>query len=197
MPPESSARRLVVAVTGTPGTGKSTFAKMLSKAVRGSSVIEINDVARVLGLYTGRTWHGSREVQVRRLAQAVKKRVSMAGGLVLVVGHLAPDLGIKCDIAVVTRLSLRKLESRLKLRHYHAEKMRENLISEALDYCGTAMSRACSELYEIEGAAEARTVAAYITKRAEGVSAAKPKLRAHDKVREIMGMVANGNPYGL
>ncbi len=187
---------MVVVVTGTPGTGKSTFARMLSDSA-GATVIEINDVAREQGLYSGRRWHGSREVRMGPLAKAVSSCVAKSRGLVVVVGHLAPDLGIRCNIAVVTRLGLRRLAERLEARRYHAEKVRENLISEALDYCGTAMQGLGGECYEIESMTEYRAMAAYIAKRHDGKMAAPPKLKEHGKMQDIMALVKDGNRYGL
>ena len=190
-------RSIVVVVTGTPGTGKSTFARMLARGLRGSSMIEINEVVRELGLYTGRKWHGSHEVKMKQLAGALARRIGELRGPVIVVGHLAPDLGIKCDIAVVMRLGLKRLEGRLKRRRYHAEKIRENLVSEALDYCGVAMGHLSRELYEVESAAERRAVAGYIRKKLSGTKADRPRLKSHDKLHDIIAMTRNGNPYGL
>ena len=187
----------MVVVTGTPGTGKSTFARTLALHIENPSVIEINDVARELGLYTGKTWHGSKEVDMKRLASAVKRRIGAAKGLAVVVGHLAPDLGIKCDIAVITRLSLKRLVVRLAARKYHAEKIRENIISEALDYCGLSMDGLASEIYEIEERSEYELVKRYITLRASGKKATAPKLKSHDKIRALAGMARSGNRYKL
>ncbi len=197
--PSSRDRRkgLVVVVTGTPGTGKSTFARALDRRAGNASLIEINNVAKELGLYTGNTWHGSKEVRIRQLAAAVRRRIGAAKGLTIVVGHLAPDLGIKCDVAVVTRLGLRKLAERLSARKYHADKIRENLISEALDYCGTAMEGLARETYEVEKPGEMAAVQRYIAARAAGRYASAPKARRYSKEKELVSMVKGGNRYGL
>jgi len=113
-----------VAVTGTPGVGKtSTCSK-----VRRVRVVHVNELVDELGLVSGYDRRRrAKEVDVGKLAKAV----CALEGDVLLEGHLSHLL--KPDIAIVLRCSPKVLERRLRRKGWPDEKVRENVEAEAVD----------------------------------------------------------------
>jgi adenylate kinase len=113
-----------VAVTGTPGTGKTTATERLDTDL---DVVHLNEVVRAEGLYD--------EVDEERDSviadiEAVEERLGDRDDLV-VDSHLAHHLDV--DRVVVLRCHPEEVERRLRERGESAAKAAENAESEALD----------------------------------------------------------------
>ena len=120
------------ALTGTPGTGKTTLQRAASDA--GWLTVEVSELARSHGAVTGRDeTRGVDEVDVGRLRSAWRAEHAKlaATDRVLLVGHLSHLL--PCDIIVVLRTSPRVLRARLEARGYPSAKVQENVEAEAVD----------------------------------------------------------------
>jgi adenylate kinase len=189
-----SINRLVVAVTGTPGVGKSLFSKQLASKARNAKVIEINDIVHQNGLYSGLDKFGSKIVDLRALNSALKRKVRASQGLVIVAGHLVPDLNFGQRITIVLRLSLKGLKARLRKRKYPEEKIKENLISEALDYCGIGVAGKGAEVYEAESAKERRALMGYVLSVYGGKPQPRPKPKSISKMGELLELIKEGYP---
>ncbi|MFP8958235.1 adenylate kinase family protein [Natrialbaceae archaeon A-CW3] len=116
-----------VAITGTPGTGKTTASSLLESRLEGFDVVHLNEVLEREGLYT--------EVDEER-----ESKVADLDGLaawlegrddVLVESHLAHHF--EADRVAVLRCEPSQLETRLRNRGESTAKARENAESEALD----------------------------------------------------------------
>ncbi len=116
-----------IIITGSPGTGKSSVAKALSRRL-GMTLIDLKRVA------AGKKLVGkNHEVDIGRLARAVRPLVRK--GDFIVEGHLACEFRIPADFIFVLRTNPRALGRRLAKRHYGAKKLGDNLMGEMLDYC--------------------------------------------------------------
>lgn len=122
-----------VVITGVPGTGKTTVAKKLAKATA-CKLIEINKLVDEHKLWKGKDKFGSRIVEIKRLCTKLKTEMKNEKNII-VEGHLACDMKLPADIAIVLRTNPKKLEARLAKRGYPREKVEENLMAEMLDYC--------------------------------------------------------------
>jgi adenylate kinase len=141
-----TADPLVVAVTGTPGTGKTTASEHLDHRV-----VHLNDHVDAAGLY--------HDVDAERDSQVVDPtalrewfdefRERDTDPVVVVESHLAHHL--PADRVVVLRCSPRALETRLTDREGPAS-VRENAESEALDVIlAAAVDRHGTDaIYEID-----------------------------------------------
>lgn len=127
----------VIAVSGTPGTGKTRFARLL---------------ARKLGInYVSLTWfamqhdlmkcydHKRRTYVIDELGltRELRRYLATLKGQVLVEGHYSGRLVPKrfTEIVFVLRCDPDILKTRLKRRGYSDEKVRENVEAEVLDIC--------------------------------------------------------------
>jgi adenylate kinase len=115
-----------VALTGTPGTGKSAVAAALRPRLRS---IEVADLARQLG--AGRSLPNGVEVDLPRLRRRLRSP-GVLRGIDLVVGHLAHLLPVR-DV-VILRCRPEELERRLRrARRGSPLDRRANGTAEAVD----------------------------------------------------------------
>jgi adenylate kinase len=132
-----------VAVTGTPGTGKTTATEHLETNL---DIVHLNDVVEDEGLYT--EVDEARDSKVADL-EAVREWLDGRDD-VLVESHLAHLLDV--DRVVVLRCAPGELERRLVERGEPTEKAEENAESEALDVILSESVRIHGEgsVYEID-----------------------------------------------
>ncbi len=188
---------LLIAVTGTPGVGKTTFSKKLASKLEDTDLIEINNLVDKHELYSGKDEFGTKIVNLGKLNSILSGELKKRRKHVVLVGHLAPELRLKYDIAVVLRCNLEKLSKRLEKRHYQREKLSENIISESLDYCGLKIARKSKETYEIETDSAHKEVMAYIIAVSQGKKAKMPEEKRINKMKDLLVMVKKDNRYGL
>lgn len=136
-----------VAVTGTPGTGKTTVTTLLeSETDLGLEVIHCNDLIEEEELHTGvDEERDSVIVDLEALASRLEEDDD-----VIFESHLAHH--IEADRVVVLRCHPETLESRLRERGESDAKARENAESEALDVVlAEAVDRhGLESVYELE-----------------------------------------------
>ncbi len=119
---------MIVSITGTPGTGKSSAGGVL--AARGHKVIELGDLIREHRLYDGLDEErGSLEVDPDLLAERLP--ALLPSGDVILVGHLSHL--VPADLIVVLRCRPSVLVKRLGSRGWPGPKVQENMEAEALD----------------------------------------------------------------
>ncbi len=111
---------MIIIITGTPGTGKTTVAKLLEKRL-GIPVYD-DKIA------------GKGSVDLRRLrmkAMAIVRREKD----VIFEGHLYCEVKLPADRVFVLRTNPFALLKRLEERKWSRKKVMENVLAEALDYC--------------------------------------------------------------
>lgn len=125
-------KRLRFVLTGTPGVGKHTSARIIADKIN-AEIIDINHVAIDNNAISEKTDLGL-DVDVKRLAKLLEKMLNTKRNDLMIVGHLAPYVlrpeGI--GMVAVLRRSPYELEKTLKKRGYSADKVRENVASEIL-----------------------------------------------------------------
>ena len=121
---------MIIAITGTPGTGKTSVAKKL--VMEGYIVLDLNRIACENNFLLGRDEkRNSNIVDIDKLNLFIKKNYSKFD-IVFVEGHLSHLL--KCvDKLVVLRLEPSQLKKHLKKKRWNEKKIKENLESEILD----------------------------------------------------------------
>lgn len=121
-----------VALTGVPGTGKTTLAAALAQR-RGWVAVGLNELARERGLLgdADAARGGARIVDLDALAEAVNEEYATALPVLLLEGHFAHEMD--ADLVVLLRADPLVLAARLRARGWSEEKVRENVEAEALD----------------------------------------------------------------
>ncbi|MFB6204612.1 MAG: adenylate kinase family protein [Candidatus Nanohaloarchaea archaeon] len=110
---------MIIALTGTPGTGKTSVSEEL-----GYPVIHLTEYVKEHGLGEQREEF---EVDVPAMVESLED----LDGDHVIEGHLAHH--VPADICIVLRCAPDELEERLSDRDYPPQKVRENIESEALD----------------------------------------------------------------
>lgn len=129
----------VIIITGTPGTGKTRFAKKLAKKEKAVH-IDVNELIKKEKLY--KKYNKSlrtREVDINKLNKRLIKLIKefkKKKQRIIIDSHLSHYLPKKyVDLCIVKRCDLKTLKKRLEKRKYPKKKIRENIESEILDIC--------------------------------------------------------------
>jgi adenylate kinase len=112
---------MIVAITGTPGTGKKSAGRVLSSL--GKSVMSVEEIAREHGLLEGEEC----EIDTERLRHVT----SDLKGEMYITGHLAHYTA--WSVGFVLRCQPSVLYARLRERGWSEEKILENVRAEVLD----------------------------------------------------------------
>jgi len=131
---------MYIALTGTPGTGKSSAAKIL--ADRGHTIITVEELARKHGAIE--SVEGELEVDTETLSAALAE----SDETVIIEGHLAHHL--PNEICIILRCHPEIMRKRLSKRNYSREKLLDNLEAEAIDIILTEAIEACQNVCEID-----------------------------------------------
>jgi len=126
--------RFRLVITGSPGVGKHTSARLVAKKFRGSRVIDINKLAIANNaILEGKDRYGT-SIDIKKVSRLIEHETKTNRKDLIFVGHLAPYVinpeGI--SIAIVLRRSPYELISVFQKRHYSPEKAKENIASEIL-----------------------------------------------------------------
>ncbi len=139
----------VIVVTGTPGVGKTTLTKIFAKKI-GAKLYDATSIVNKNKFYSGKDKFGSKIVKMDKLSLEIAKIIkSEKSKLIIFEGHLLCDIKIKGAIAVVLREHLTTVKNRLEKRDYPKEKLKSDIVSEAIDYCGSAALENYKDVYEI------------------------------------------------
>ena len=125
-------KKLRLVITGNPGVGKHTSAKIIAERIN-AEIIDINEVA-IDNNATGKKTDLGLDVDVKRLVRLLEKLLKTKKRDLVIMGHLAPYVLKPAGISLVAvlRRSPYELEKTLKKRGYRVDKVRENVASEIL-----------------------------------------------------------------
>ncbi|MDL5504146.1 MAG: adenylate kinase family protein, partial [Candidatus Methanoperedens sp.] len=127
---------MIIALSGTPGTGKTTVCEVIrehSQYRKQFSIIDVNKLVLDEKIYTGKdeerdTYEADMDKLGKRLKQEIEKK---QGRDVIMEGHLSHHL--PADAVIVLRAHPVALRKRLgKRKNYSFQKVKENCDAEAL-----------------------------------------------------------------
>ena len=140
---------MIIAITGTPGTGKTSISKGLIK--KGFNVIDLNKIAYEKKYLLGKDEkRNSFIIDTNKLDIYIKKNYKTKE-LIFIEGHLSHLLNC-VDIVIILRLNPSKLKNNLLKRKWKKEKINENLEAEILDIilCETIQLHSPDKVMEID-----------------------------------------------
>lgn len=149
---------MIIALTGTPGTGKTSVAEELE----GFEVIDLTKFVKERGLgEEGNEF----EVDVETMVEALDQEIDSEKD-VLIEGHLAHHF--PADFCAVLRCNPEELRKRLSQRDYTEEKIEENVESEVLDVVLSEAVEEQGKIIEIDTTGrDAEEAAAEVERRIE------------------------------
>lgn len=127
--------RKIIALTGTPGTGKTAVSRILKK--KGFAVIDLNSEIRKRKLYSAydrkRKTYVADFGKIERFLKKELKQEKYENKTIIIDSHLSHLLPSRIvDFVVVLRCEPAELERRLSERGWSAEKIRENVEAEII-----------------------------------------------------------------
>jgi adenylate kinase len=134
---------MLVALTGTPGTGKTSLASELER--QGYFVLSLDRLAEERKLVTGYdAARGTKEVDV----EALDREIRVPAKLGFLVAHYAHRMSV--NLAIVLRCHPKVLGERLRARGWAAAKVQENVEAEAIDVITQEAVARLPFVYEID-----------------------------------------------
>ena len=139
---------MLIGLSGTPGTGKSTTAAILKS--EGNSVVYVNELAEKMGCMGNM----DEERESREVDTECLERIDLSDypDNTVFDGHLAHYLSV--DVVILLRASPSVLEDRLRVRGWSPEKVRENMEAEACDVILIEAKDLGRTVYEIDTTAK-------------------------------------------
>ncbi len=144
-------KRLIIAVSGTPGTGKSKVARVLARRLN-AHLIDLNELIREKKIYT-RDADGTLVADERKMRAEFARVMKKTEGHIVVEGLLAHLLQTKyLTHVIVLRTHPKVLERRLRARKYFGAKLRDNIEAEALSIVlwEAVQAHGVDKVYEID-----------------------------------------------
>ena len=121
---------MFVALSGTPGTGKSSVSALLQK--EGYTIVSLNELAIEKKFISGiDKERNSKIIDIDRLNYYINKRYKTKD-IVFIEGHSAHLLKI-VDKIILLRCHPKKLKKRLEEKGWNQEKIKENVEAETID----------------------------------------------------------------
>jgi adenylate kinase len=138
---------MLIGLTGTPGTGKTSVSKFLEKK-RHWKVIHLNEMIKKEHLYT--ETDEERDAVIADMELVRQRLEEIIGGreneVIILESHLAHYIA---DIVIILRAYPLELKMRRQARGYSEEKIRENIEAEALDVILVEAFEWCKKVFEI------------------------------------------------
>jgi len=128
-----------IIVTGSPGVGKTSVARLLGKKL-GLLVLNEKQFALEKGIGKWNPEEDELVIPLEEFGKAVEG-LFLSEKKVIIEGHLLCELKLKPDFVVLIRVDPEILEARLQRRSYSAEKVQDNVFCEGIDYCKKHVER--------------------------------------------------------
>jgi len=140
-----------IIVTGTPGTGKTTVAKLISSRLN-YKYIDVNEIIKQHNICD--EYDNQRMctiVDADKLKNILEKLIKSSKENLVIDSHMSHVINPKVvNICIVTRCELKVLKKRLETRGYSESKVRENLDAEIFENCLTEAQENNHNLYIVD-----------------------------------------------
>ena len=141
---------MIIALSGTPGTGKTSTAKLLNDC----NIINLNRLIKDHKLYTGvdhkRDSFIADQKKIQKKINHEMQNINRgnSNNTIIIEVHLSHKLE-NIDAVIVLRCHPSVLKKRLEERGYSKSKIKENIDAEALDIILSEAAQVCEQVYEI------------------------------------------------
>lgn len=143
---------MIIAITGTPGSGKTTLSKELAKELK-YKYFDLTQFIKKNKLYESYDKElDTLIVNIRTLSKTVKEHIKDKKNIIIDshLSHLLPKKIIDLCI-VVTCINRKKLKQRLIERKYSEQKINDNLEAEIFEVCLTEAQEKKHIIITIDG----------------------------------------------
>ena len=135
----------IVAITGTPATGKTTVAALVGKEL-GWKVVDLNRLAHEKELYSG--YDDKRMTHVVDIGRIQKALDMIFVPDIIIESHYAHEL--KCDFVIVLRANPDEIRKRGREKSWSREKTEENVLAEIMEVCKQEAFDSGKKVFEVD-----------------------------------------------
>lgn len=139
---------MILAISGTPGTGKTTVAKILEKEL-GWKLLNLHDLAKDKGCVSG--FDEERNCDIVD-SDKLSEVISGLKGDFIIEAHFAHEM--PSDVLVILRTHAGILRHRLRDKGWPEKKVEENVMAEIMDICVNEASEMGKDFSEIDSGRE-------------------------------------------
>ena len=139
----------IVAISGTPATGKTTAAALAGKKL-GWKVIELNKLAHEKELYSG--YDDERDTHVIDIGKIQKALDNIYVPDMIIESHYAHDLD--CDFVIILRTNPGELRKRAVEKGWNSKKTEENVMAEIMEICKHEALDSGKKVFEVDSTAK-------------------------------------------
>jgi adenylate kinase len=122
-----------IAITGSPGTGKTSVAMALGKKLK-YSVMNEKQFALDKGIGKWDEKEDELAIPLKKIEKELNKLLKKRKNLVL-EGHLLCEIKLSVDFIVLIKVDPELLDLRLRKKGYREEKIQDNVFCEGIEYC--------------------------------------------------------------
>ena len=128
-----------LAITGTPGVGKTSVSKALGKTLK-CKVLNEKEFSLEKGIGKWDTEENELVVPLTKLEKELNLLLKTEKN-VIIEGHMLCEIAVDIDFIVLITFDPELLGERLGARQYDAVKIQDNVFCEGIDYCKKHVSR--------------------------------------------------------
>ncbi len=138
---------MIISISGTPKTGKTSVAEALAKRL-GWKIVSLNQLAQEKGLYVGYDRaRKSKIVDIKRLRMEVLKIAKKEKNLIL-ESHYSHDM--PCDVVVILRTNPAELRKRMSRKGWPRKKTEENVEAEIMEVVKSEALESAKRVLEMD-----------------------------------------------
>lgn len=136
---------MAIALSGTPGVGKTTVSQILRK--RGHLILDINEIAEENDFVEGHDKErDTKIIDIEALNEFVQGNFQEKN--IIIEGHLSHLLSV--DFSIILRCDPLVLKERLKTKEWPEKKVKENIGAEILDVIKVEALENMDRVYEVD-----------------------------------------------
>ena len=128
-----------LAITGTPGVGKTSISKLLGKTLK-CKVLNEKEFSLEKGIGIWDSEEDELVVPLTKLKKALNTMLKIEENMII-EGHMLCEIALDVDFVVLITVDPELLGERLSARQYDAVKIQDNVFCEGIDYCKKHVSR--------------------------------------------------------
>ena len=136
-----------IAITGSPGTGKTILARGIAAALKMKAINEKDFALKnKIGKFND---ENELEIPIKEFEKKANAFLKSHKNIIF-EGHTICEMKLAVDKIIIIKINPEELESRLEKRHYSAEKIMDNVFCEGIEYCKKHALRKYNKKHIIE-----------------------------------------------